>query len=365
MDSEKVGAILRTVGWVVLVTVAFAAVFSIVGTVVGTRFVFGTVDYVVDNLASRSGLSSFLVKGLVILGTIPFFWAVAQYTRNILGLLNMVSTSPLGFYRKKYGMIIVAYIGAFFLAMYFASLDAYAYKFCADTPEGIWTSDGPGKDPVYGVDVKPCSLGQIKTLRNSKGKLQAPEEIHIASVNNYRWFNGVTSQSLVWYDVLPDGDYRFFDRAGADPYTGEALRPVTHEVVQQLRQRQATKETSYKQKQAWQAAQESKSKELADLQMLVQNAQREFDGGNYQAAKDTCDQVLTKDRTNEGCRTVRQRASVKLAQQLVKQGQTQLERGQFDEALWSADEAIRLDPANPNAPKLKQFAVQMKPHSLN
>jgi hypothetical protein len=365
MDATNMGTVARMVARILLVVAVVFLVIGVIGAIVGTRFVYGTVDYVVDNLASRSGLSLFLVKGLVILATIPFFWAVASFTRNVLNLLNMGWSSPLAFYKNKYGIIIVAYVSLFFFVMYLASMDAYAYKFCADTPEEVWVSDSVGRDPVYGIEAKPCSRDQIMELRNGKGNLRAPHEIRVADLNTYEWFNGATSKPLVWYDLLPNGDHRFFDRPGHDPNTGEPLHPVTSAVVQQLRQREVVKEAIKKQKEAEHDAQEANAKEAADLQTLAGQAQKEFDGGDYKAAKETCDQVLRRERQNEPCKTVQPHASVKLAQQLVNEGQVQLERGQFDEALWSAANALKLDPTNPNAAKLKQFALQMKPHTQN
>jgi hypothetical protein len=352
------------IGRIVLVVAVVAALLWLAGMYIGTKFVYNTVDYVVDSLSNRSGLSPFLVRGLVILLTIPFFWAVAKFTGNVIELLNLGWTTPLAFYRKPYGIVIIVYVGIFFITMYMASLDAYAYKFCAETPEGIWTSDAPGKDPVYGMESKPCLPLQIKELRNGKGKLAAPHEIHIANVNTYTWFNGVTAQPLAWYDSV-NGDYRFFDRPGNDPNTGQALKPVTPQFVQQLKQQEASKEESRKRTAEEETARSATAKETADLQTFAGEAQKEFEIGNYVAAKEACDQVLKRDARNEPCKTIQQHANVKVAQQLVSEGQEHLERGEIDEALWNAEKAIKLDPSNPNATKLKQFALQMKPHGLN
>jgi Flp pilus assembly protein TadD len=53
-----------------------------------------------------------------------------------------------------------------------------------------------------------------------------------------------------------------------------------------------------------------------------------------------------------------------MAQQLVNEGQAHFERGEFDEAAWSADKALELDPANQNAVKLKRLSLEVKPKSL-
>ena len=364
MDNSKlsnaVGVILRVI--VVLIAVSVIAV--IVGELIGHRFVYNTLSYVVDELTKRWGVSVFLVKGIVLVVTIPFFWAVGKFIHSPIELLHL--SRGLRLYRTKYGIIIVAYFALFYFAMYFVSIDAYAYKFCAETHEGIWTADSTGQvDPIYGIEATHCSPEQIMELRSGKGKLPSPHEIQIVDVNGQAWFNGASGRPKVWYDILPNGEYRFFDRPGRDPNTGEPLHEITPEVVQRLRERQALQESTKKEKAATQEAREVRSREVADLQTLAEQAEKQFASGDYKGAKETCDQVLRREKGSETCKTVRQHANVKIAQQLVAYGQTQLQRGKFDEALWNAEEAIKLDPTNPNAPKLKQFALQMKPDAVN
>jgi len=75
----RVGSL--TLGISILVLVALVCL--VASLFFATRFVEDTVGLVVDNLSERSGLSVFLVKSVVIIGTIPFFWAVGKFTRNI------------------------------------------------------------------------------------------------------------------------------------------------------------------------------------------------------------------------------------------------------------------------------------------
>ena len=357
------GSALSVIFRIAVVFIALLVVAVIVGELIGHRFVHNTLGYVVDELTQRWGVSVFLVKGIVVVVTIPFFWAVGKFIRSPIELLHL--GGGLRFYHNKYGIIIVAYFAMFYFAMYFVSIDAYAFKFCADTPEGIWTSDSAGQDPVYGIEAKRCSREQIMELRSGKGKLPSPREVHVADLNGQTWFNGATGKPKVWYDILPNGEYRFFDRPGNDPYTGAPLHEITPEVVQRLRQREALEESVRKEKAATEAAQGARQREAADMQTLANQAEKQFASGDYKGAKETCDQVLRREKGSETCKTVRQHANVKIAQQLVADGQTQLQRGKFDEALWNAEEAIKLDPTNPNAPKLKQFALQMKPDAVN
>src|ERR1700730_19151577 len=98
-------------------------------------------------------------------------------------------TGAVWFYKNWYGIVIVTYVAAFYFAMYYSSIDAYAYKFCANTPEGIWTGDSAGQDPIYGIEAKRCDREQIMELRNGKGKLPSPHEIQVADVSRQVWFN--------------------------------------------------------------------------------------------------------------------------------------------------------------------------------
>ncbi len=363
------GTPLRGAARFVLIIASVLLLFLLASVIFAGQFVITTINYVVGNLANRSGLSLFLVRSLVIAATIPFFYAIGQFTRSILALLGF-GWNPLGFYKNKYGAIIIAYIAIFYGAMYWASLDAYAYKYCADTPEGISLSDGPGKEKIYGTEFQPCSMAQIEVLRNGSGKLAAPREIRIANAADYAWFD-VAGRPRVWYAQDSDGHYRFFDHAGVNPSTGHPLQPIDENAIQQAKKQQSAAAAGRRSAEARQAAAASKAQDTAakaqdaaEAQELTKQAQAQFDAGDYKGAMDNCERVLGK-APNSECVTLHQRAQVKLAQQLVNKGQSQLERGQLDEAVWSADEAMKLDPANRNAAKLKLLALKLKPRVSN
>ncbi len=349
---------------VVAVLAVVLLVVVLIGSIFSAHFVFATINYVVENLASRSGLSPFLVRGIVILATLPFFWAVAVFTRNFIGLMNL-GWNPLALYKKSSGIIIIGYVGLFYCAMYWASRDAYAYKYCGDTPEHIFVSDGPGKDPIYGVALKPCTLDQVKELRSREGALGSPLELHVQDADAFEWFDGVTGKPRVWYAVRPNGDYRLFDRSGIDPHSGQTLKPITTSIIERIKQRQAAQLAEENEKNAKQLADAAKAQEEVDMQALITQAQSHFDMGDYKGAKETCDQVLAHQAGFEPCATIHQRASAKLSEGLVQQGLSEFQKGEFQEALWSADGAIKLDPKNSTAIKLKQLVSQMKPRQPN
>src|ERR1039458_8156039 len=227
---------MRSFGKFLIVIVIVLLILFIGSIFFGTHFLTSTIAYAVYTLSSRSGLSIFLVRGLVILLTIPFFMSVTIFTRNILGLLNL-GWSPLSFYRKTSGIIIVAYVAAFWIAMYWASLHATAYKYCGYKHDGtLISSDNPGKEPVYGIELKPCTPEQILEL-NEKN-LSPPVELTIDNAESYDWFTGY-GKARVWYSVLPNGDYRFFDHPGNDPHSSQILQPINQDVIQRFKQAQA------------------------------------------------------------------------------------------------------------------------------
>jgi serine/threonine protein kinase len=142
------------------------------------RFVVGTLDYVTQNLVNVSGINPNLAKAVVILVTIPFFWAVTKYTGRVYRSPGLRPSLKL--YTNIYGIILVGYVAVFFLTLYgasrsncFGQTTGEALKWYAWTPEGIRFADSPGVDPKYGVTLKPVtpeivSLIEIPKLRRAE-----------------------------------------------------------------------------------------------------------------------------------------------------------------------------------------------------
>jgi hypothetical protein len=260
-----------------LLCIALALVYEFARHWWSHNFVVRTIDFVIVGLASRSGLSLFLVKGLVILLTIPFFWAVAKYTHGLLWLRGVGPSLRL--YRNPYGLVIVGYVGLFFIAMYFASLDAYAYKWCADTPEGIRTFDAAGIDPIYGIPLKPCAFEQIVALRKQQKGFTGAQRIQIGNPREFEFFDSITGKPRVWFYKAPDSGYEFYDRPGKHPGTGQDLRPVDRETVQELvrlqelaNAQQSAKELQERQLEAEQAAAGLKREHQALMERYINTA---------------------------------------------------------------------------------------------
>ena len=306
----------------------------------------------------------------MIILSIGFFFAVAKYTHNVFGLLAL-GWNPLSLYRNKYGIVIVVYVGAFSLAMYEASRNAYAYKWCAETPEGISTFDGPGKDPVYGTPAGPCTLDQIKAIKNHNGNL-APHLVTITDPATYSWFDGITGKPRVWYSVVGIGNFRFFDRSGTDPATGQALNPITRQIVSDLiaKQEQANSDKAAVQQEAAATAardrlataeKATREQRKVQAEANTRSAQEAASRGDYDQALLTCSSVLKVIPHDETCSSIQHDASIQLAHQLVLQGQQDLQQGNYDVAASKAAKAIKLDGANLAAVRLKKLAEQLKP----
>jgi hypothetical protein len=69
---------------------------------------------------------------------------------------------------------------------------------------------------------------------------KAQERIHVGSLQDLRntvFFDPATGESIVWYAINAQGETELFQGGGLHPQTGEALKPVTPNVVQLLERR--------------------------------------------------------------------------------------------------------------------------------
>jgi len=200
------------------------------GRLWGGHFILHTIDYVVESLATRSGWSPDLVRGLVILITIPFFWAVAKYSYGLF-----VPYPSFRLFRSRYGMIIVAYAGFFFLARYAASRDALADKWCDITQEGIRVFDGPGNDTVYGLPLHPCTMEERVALRQQRSDFQKPPTVRTGDPH----FDTATGQPLQNYYKHGTGLIELFPiYVIHHPRYGDLLHPITPEIAREYEQQQ-------------------------------------------------------------------------------------------------------------------------------
>jgi tetratricopeptide (TPR) repeat protein len=221
------------------------------------------------------------------------------------------------------------------------------------------------------------SRGVVAQPTDAKGngsRFANPHELTIQDAATYTWFNPNTRQALVWYSHSADGNFRFFDGPGVDTQTGQNLSPVTPEFVGNLRRQQSPRAVSQDQKAQITASSKGKEtpvndsaadrlRDNAQLEAMAQEAQLAVNAGDYRKAVDVCTKVLSVSAGSEPCTAIRQRASIKLAEQFVDESTAYWEKGEFDKTLRSAEKALDLDPANKNAAKLKRLVLQMKPQA--
>jgi hypothetical protein len=240
------------------------------------HFVTSTIKYVVENLASHSGLSTNLLYGIVIIATIPFFWAVGKYMHGAWFWLRGVGPS-LRLYKSIYGIIIVVYVGMYFLAMYFVARNSLAYKYCAVTPEGISVFDDRVKDPVYGIQAESCTLDQMVVIRRTKNPSLGPQRVQVGDARTFAFFEPVTGHARIWYYKTSAGEYEFFDRMGNDPETGASLKEMDQQAredaIRVQEQRAATAQQA-EQRRAAAAQQAEQQRATANQQRIVAEQQR-------------------------------------------------------------------------------------------
>lgn len=232
MRDDVKSAVSRA-GFGIVVLVFLGAVFFLFTLWRWGRFIISTIKYVVENLAAHSGISTNLLYGVVIIATIPFFWAVAKYMHGVWFWLRGLGPG-LRLYKSIHGMIIVAYVGLYFLAMFFVARNSIAYKYCAQTPEGLKVFDDRVKDPVWGIQAAPCTTQQIADYERTKNPEFGPKRVQVADARTFPFFDRVTGNPSFWYSKTSAGAYEIFDQMGNDPKTGGQLKPVDRQVREDM-----------------------------------------------------------------------------------------------------------------------------------
>lgn len=184
-----------------------------------------TFNYAVYHIVNISGLSHWLVKGILVFALMPFYWALLELSKIISKRKRLAK------------FVVMGYTGLFFLTMYFVSRDAYFQmydgspsKYYAVTPEGLRFFDSPGYDPKYGIKLKPVTPEIIEKYKKKQLGL-TPNKIEISSPENYEYFDKVTGEPRVWYYLDQTGKIDFFDGPGFHPVYNEELKPVTKEII--------------------------------------------------------------------------------------------------------------------------------------
>lgn len=193
-------------------------------------------DYVVYNIVNVSGMSYLFAKGIFIFLLIPFVLALGELFK-IRFRLNLFRTKPIRSYRNIALVVIIAYIGFFFLSMYFFSRGTYfghttgeTLKWYAETPEGIRFFDSPGFDPKYGIKLEPVTPDMmIKYHKKAMGIL--PKRVNMDFVEILEFFDPVSGDPKIWYFISEEGKYELFDGPGFHPVFRKELKPITPEIM--------------------------------------------------------------------------------------------------------------------------------------
>jgi hypothetical protein len=178
-------------------------------------------QHFVDSLAEQLGWNQYLIKALVLVCLVPFFYAVKLFF------------SPLSKQRRRRGALLMTGMAvAYNLFFYFGTRDvAFGFghrevlKYYARTDKGIIFYDRPGFDPTTGQGLKPVTPEVVRELSQLReGPLAKVDPARVA------WFNPYTGGPELWYYRFPDGQLEFYNRPGMHPQTGEALSPVTKDL---------------------------------------------------------------------------------------------------------------------------------------
>jgi hypothetical protein len=198
-------------------------------------FLLGNVSlaYAETEIVERSQASHLLVRGLLVLASVPATWALSE-------LLSL--TAPWKPGRKPprrglAGVVLSISLAAYFLTLYgvgrgsFFNLSGEPQKWCAETVAGVRCFDQPGHDPVFGVELAPPTPQQVEAWKRAELNLE-PRRLNIDSIEQIDFFDRLRLGKVkVWYGQDRQGKIELFDSSGYHPTTGEALRPVTRELI--------------------------------------------------------------------------------------------------------------------------------------
>jgi len=174
-------------------------------------------DSYIDNIATKTGLSQYLINILWGAFLIPFYlgihYAIQVWNRQ----------------KRWTGVTILVVLYVVYNAgLYAATRGHYRGKWYVRTPNGIKYYDQRtenGRDPVYGYKMKPVTPEKIPIL------IPLEDGCNTVNPRNTNFFNKVTNDAKVWYYKSPSGEYEFFDGPCYHPELGVRLKPVTRPVV--------------------------------------------------------------------------------------------------------------------------------------
>lgn len=212
-----------------------------------------TFNYAAQNFENVSGLSPWLIKGILVFALFPFYWALLELFKIKIPFINNKKS-----FKKTAKIVILAYTGLFFLTMFFLSRGTYfghfkgeAIKYYALTPEGIRFFDSPGFDSKYGIELKPVTSDMMVKFQKKTLGMQ-PKRIDIEEIKNMEFFDPITGEAIIWYYLDNNGNYEFFNGPGFHSLYNVELKPVNFKVIKSYqnkikeRQEKATIDQNFK-----------------------------------------------------------------------------------------------------------------------
>jgi hypothetical protein len=198
-------------------------------------FLLGNVSlaYAETEIVARSQASHLLVRGLLVLASLPATWALSE----LLSLTVPWKPRRTPPRRGLAGAVLSVSLAAYFLTLYgvgrgsYFNLSGEPQKWCAETVAGVRCFDQPGHDPVFGVELAPPTPQQVEAWKRTELD-QEPRRLDIDSIEQVDFFDRLQLGKVkVWYGQDRKGEIELFDSSGYHPATGEALRPVTRELI--------------------------------------------------------------------------------------------------------------------------------------
>jgi len=184
-------------------------------------------SYFVNSLASLLGINLYLIRVLVALAMIPFFYAIK--------LFFSVNSN-----KRRMGSALMTALMVFYnIGLYFAtrgvkfSIKGDPLQWCAVTGKGVRCFDRGGFDPESGRPLfqrTPEVSARLDLIESGSLQLVDPAKVQ-------QWFNPYTHDPVLWYYEAPDGEFEFYNQPTNHPFTNEVLRPVTAEVHSRWRER--------------------------------------------------------------------------------------------------------------------------------
>jgi hypothetical protein len=238
--------------WKILRPALFVILALLVVLLIGVIFfgwlkdflIFGTFDWAVKQFVNATGMSIYLVKGILTIALIPFFLALRE-----IGMVPLFKRA--GRFSKPVAYAIaVCYVSAYFLAMYFFTKDlnfvhgsekVVATKYCAETPEGTRCFDTPGIDPKYGIILKPVTPEMV-AIDEKRKRGNIPKPLVFGSISEITFFDPLNGKALVWFSQSAEGELTLFSSSGYDSATEQELVPVTPQVVEAFKRQQQSAE---------------------------------------------------------------------------------------------------------------------------